>query len=162
MPGQDQNLKKLLHKARRPWPQPFWLQSLLHMVHMANLFSECSEETSDVSESSRRPTCFLKLWHRWQPGSYFLVLIVSIATTAALFPVLYPGRGYDVRNLHSFSRERVCNETFLIIFFGLMLASFGAGLVAAFLHKKSKNISSCQISLWFMQSSTGSNPYWAP
>ena len=115
---------------------------------MVQLVSEGSEETSETSTSSRVPHRALETWQRWHPGSYFLVLLVNATATACLFhrsfeiptyewdPV-FDGSGVAYHILESApSSLSYCPFSDMIAFSSLMLASFGAGCVAAFLQKR--------------------------
>ena len=100
---------------------------------MAQLVSEGSEETSETSTSSRVPHWALETWQRWHPGSYFFVLMVNATATACLFP-----RNFEFATHEGEPSVSSCPFSDRITFSSLMLASFGAGCVAAFLQKRAK------------------------
>ena len=113
---------------------------------MVQLVSERSEETSETSTSSRVPHGALETWQRWHPGSYFFVFLVNATATACLFP-----RSFEIPTYQwdpAFNEYHIlksapsslsyCPFSDMIAFSSLMLASFGAGCVAAFLQKRAK------------------------
>ena len=110
---------------------------LVAIFSMAQLVSEGSEEeTSETSTSSRAHSRVLKTWQPWRPGSYFLVFLVNATATACLFP-----RNFEFTHLYEFVpilEVSVCPLSDKISFSGLMLASVGAGCVAAFLQKRAR------------------------
>ena len=93
--------------------------------------SEASSETSETGTSSEDPSV-RKPWCRWLPRSYLLVLVINATATVLLWPAdaEYPDWWYD--------DPPVCPLKFQLFFFGLMLSSFGAGCVAAFLVRRAE------------------------
>ena len=93
--------------------------------------SEASSETSETGTSSGDPSV-RKPWCRWLPRSYLLVFVINATATLLLWPAdaEYPSL-YD-------DPPVVCPLKFQLFFFGLMLSSFGAGCVAAFLVRRAE------------------------
>ena len=93
--------------------------------------SEASSETSETGKSSGDPSV-RKPWCRWLPRSYLLVFVINATATVLLWPadVEFPDGWYD--------DPPVCPLKFRLFFFGLMLSSFGAGCVAAFLVRRAE------------------------
>ena len=91
--------------------------------------SEASSEASETGKSSGDPSV-RKPWCRWLPRSYLLVLVINATATLLLWPADYddPDRWYNP----------VCPLKMRLVFFGLMLSSFGAGCVAAFLVRRAE------------------------
>ena len=86
--------------------------------------SEASSESSETGKSSGDPSV-RKPWCRWLPRSYLLVLVINATATLLLWPA-------DAQ--HSFT----CPLNMRLFFFGLMLSSFAAGCVAAFLVRRAE------------------------
>ena len=84
--------------------------------------SEVSSETSETGKSSGDPSV-RKPWCRWLPRSYVLVLVINATATLLLWPA---------------DAQYPCPLKFRLFFFGLMLSSFGAGCVAAFLVRRAE------------------------
>ena len=91
---------------------------------MSSSSSEASSETSETGTSSGDPSV-RKPWCRWLPRSYLLVLVINATATL----LLWPG---DVQYVDP------CPLKLRLFFFGLMLSSFGAGCVAAFLVRRAE------------------------
>ena len=86
--------------------------------------SEASSETSETGTSSGDPSV-RKPWCRWLPRSYLLVLVINATATLLLWPA-------DAQHVDP------CPLKLRLFFFGLMLSSFGAGCVAAFLVRRAE------------------------
>ena len=84
--------------------------------------SDASSESSETGKSSRNPLipklCCL-------PRSYLLVFVINASATYLLWPAEPAFDGYET-----------CTPLARLFFFGLMLSSFGAGCVAAFLFRR--------------------------
>ena len=92
--------------------------------------SEASSESSETGKSSGDPSV-RKPWCRWLPRSYLLVLVINATATLLLWPadVEFPDPRYN---------HPVCPLKMRLFFFGLMLSSFAAGCVAAFLVRRAE------------------------
>ena len=86
--------------------------------------SEASSETSETGTSSGDPSV-RKPWCRWLPRSYLVILVINATGTLLLWPA-------DAQHVDP------CPLKFRLFFFGLMLSSFGAGCVAAFLVRRAE------------------------
>ena len=96
-----------------PWlPQSYMLVS----------GSEASSESSETGKSSGDPSV-RKPWCRWLPRSYLVVFVINATATLLLWPA---------------DAEYPCPLKFRLFFFGLMLSSFAAGCVAAFLVRRAE------------------------
>ena len=92
---------------------------------MSSSSSEASSETSETGTSSGDPSV-RKLWCRWLPRSYEYLVVLVINATATL--LLWPAEAPPVP----------CPLNMRLFFFGLMLSSFAAGCVAAFLVRRAE------------------------
>ena len=109
-----------------PFPAAIWagfpVSLPRHSMTISSLASEASSETSETETSSGDPSV-RKPWCRWLPQSYLLVLVINATATLLLWPA---------------DAEYPCPLKFRLFFFGLMLSSFGAGCVAAFLVRRAE------------------------
>ena len=118
-----------------PFPAAIWAGFPValprHSMTISSSSSEASSETSETGTSSGDPSV-RKPWCRWLPRSYLLVLVINATATLLLWPgdVQYPDWWYD--------DPPVCPLKLRLFFFGLMLSSFGAGCVAAFLVRRAE------------------------
>ena len=106
--------------------------------------SEASSESSETGKSSGDPSV-RKPWCRRLPRSYLLVLVINATATLLLWPA-------DAQ--HSFT----CPLNMRLFFFGLMLSSFAAGCVAAFLVRRAE---ASDHTKWACGYATGFKPCWA-
>ena len=112
---------------------------------ISSLASEASSEISETGTSSGDPSV-RKLWCRWLPRSYLVVFVINATATLLLWPAdveQYPDWWYDKSEYHHdpdrwYDDPPVCPLKFRLFFFGLMLSSFGAGCVAAFLVRRAE------------------------
>ena len=99
------------------------------MTRVARQSSEGSSETLETEKPSGEPW-FRKPCCQWLPRSYLLVFVINATATVLLWPV--DARRSD--HQHDFP----CSFRMRVFFFGLMLSSFGAGCVAAFLVRRAE------------------------
>ena len=115
-----------LHELHIDFPAAIWagfpVSLPRHSMTMSSSSSEASSETSETGQSSGDPSV-RKPWCRWLPRSYLLVLVINATATL----LLWPADGLDP-----------CPLKMRLSFFGLMLSSFGAGCVAAFLVRRAE------------------------
>eukprot|EP00435_Cladocopium_sp_Y103_P002343 s4440_g1.t1 len=90
--------------------------------------SDASPESSETGKSS--DPLLRKPWCRWLPRSYLLVLVINATATLLLWPD-------DVEHPDYWDKHP-CPLKMRLFFFGLMLSSFGAGCVAAYLVRRAE------------------------
>lgn len=101
--------------------------------------SAATSANSETGKSSGDPSVE-KPCSRWLPGSYLLVLVINATASVLLWPadIEYP-HGWHYGLYDNTSEDPpTCPLKTRLFFFGLMLSSFGAGCVAAFLVRRAE------------------------
>ena len=108
--------------------------------------SDASSASSETGKSSGDPSV-QKPCSRWLPRSYLLVFVVNATASVLLWPadIEYPhgwnyggNYGHYTRFDNGSEDPPPCPLKTRLFFFGLMLSSFGAGCVAAFLVRRAE------------------------
>ena len=101
--------------------------------------SDASSASSETEKSSGDPSV-QKPCSRWLPRSYVLVFVINATASVLLWPadIEYP-HGWNYGLYDNTSEDPPpCPLKTRLFFFGLMLSSFGAGCVAAFLVRRAE------------------------
>ena len=111
------------------WLKPADGLSLFHffmsMTSFSAASSDVSSENSETGKSSGDPLVQRPCCH-WLPRSYLLVFVINATATGLLWPA------------DTWLDDRPCALQMRLFFSGLMLSSFGAGCVAAFLVRRAE------------------------
>ena len=114
----------------------FLVSLLWHSMTISSLASSDASSASSEGDPSVQKPC-----SRWLPRSYLLVFVINATASVLLWPadIEYPhGWYHDLYGYDRTSDPPTCPLKTRLFFFGLMLSSFGAGCVAAFLVRRAE------------------------